>query len=93
MKVVLVLVLGKRNKLENVFDGFSLSPQVVTLAVYSYFLSCVMGRQWLDPSHLEADVRSKAEQIDIVFPLFTTLQVRCDRTVYYMHCLWIGLVL
>ncbi|KAK9300210.1 hypothetical protein QLX08_006986 [Tetragonisca angustula] len=40
--------------------------QVVTLAVYTYFLTSVMGRQWLQDS-------SKS-MIDYYFPVFTTLQ-------------------
>ncbi|XP_015514851.1 bestrophin-4 isoform X1 [Neodiprion pinetum] len=40
--------------------------QVVTLAVYSYFLTCIMGRQWT------GDL--SAEAIDLYFPFFTTLE-------------------
>ncbi|XP_076276342.1 bestrophin-4 isoform X2 [Lasioglossum baleicum] len=40
--------------------------QVVTLAVYTYFLTSVMGRQWVQSS-------SKSN-IDLYFPVFTTLQ-------------------
>ncbi|XP_029171041.1 bestrophin-4 isoform X2 [Nylanderia fulva] len=39
--------------------------QVVTLAVYTYFLTCVMGRQWIQKSN---------SIIDLYFPVFTTLQ-------------------
>ncbi|XP_011297701.1 bestrophin-4 [Fopius arisanus] len=41
--------------------------QVVTLAVYTYFLTSVMGRQWVHTSKVGAN-------IDIYFPVFTTLQ-------------------
>ncbi|ODM95962.1 Bestrophin-2, partial [Orchesella cincta] len=44
--------------------------QVVTLAVYSYFLSCVMGRQWVDPD----STLGEKHEVDLVFPIFTTLQ-------------------
>ncbi|XP_019887650.1 bestrophin-4 isoform X2 [Ooceraea biroi] len=39
--------------------------QVVTLAVYMYFLTTVMGRQWVQKSN---------STIDLYFPVFTTLQ-------------------
>lgn len=43
-----------------------LSPfQVVTLAVYMFFLSCLMGRQFLEQD---------APSPDMYFPLFTFLQ-------------------
>ena len=40
-----------------------------------------MGRQWLDPNHLSVDSRSKADEIDLIFPIFTTLQVRSTHPV------------
>ncbi|XP_076640971.1 bestrophin-4 isoform X2 [Halictus rubicundus] len=40
--------------------------QVVTLAVYTYFLTSVMGRQWVQTS--------STSNIDLYFPVFTTLQ-------------------
>ncbi|XP_017756395.1 PREDICTED: bestrophin-4 isoform X4 [Eufriesea mexicana] len=40
--------------------------QVVTLAVYTYFLTSVMGRQWVQ--------NSSTSKIDLYFPVFTTLQ-------------------
>lgn len=40
--------------------------QVVTLAVYTYFLTSVMGRQWVQSS--------TGSKIDLYFPVFTTLQ-------------------
>ncbi|XP_031839863.1 bestrophin-4 isoform X3 [Nomia melanderi] len=40
--------------------------QVVTLAVYTYFLTSVMGRQWVQ--------NSNTSTIDCYFPVFTTLQ-------------------
>ncbi|XP_071569485.1 bestrophin-2 isoform X2 [Temnothorax nylanderi] len=39
--------------------------QVVTLAVYTYFLTTVMGRQWIQKSN---------STIDLYFPVFATLQ-------------------
>ncbi|XP_018406534.1 PREDICTED: bestrophin-4 [Cyphomyrmex costatus] len=39
--------------------------QVVTLAVYTYFLTTVMGRQWVQKSNSD---------IDLYFPVFATLQ-------------------
>ncbi|XP_043253559.1 bestrophin-4-like isoform X1 [Colletes gigas] len=42
--------------------------QVVTLAVYTYFLTSVMGRQWVQNSS------TSTSKIDLYFPVFTTLQ-------------------
>ncbi|KAK0083812.1 hypothetical protein PV325_008167 [Microctonus aethiopoides] len=41
--------------------------QVVTLAVYTYFITSVMGRQWVATSTVPST-------IDLYFPVFTTLQ-------------------
>ncbi|XP_037948720.1 bestrophin-2-like isoform X4 [Teleopsis dalmanni] len=46
--------------------------QVVTLAVYSYFLCCVMGQQWIEGK--VADSSKFINKIDLYFPVFTTLQ-------------------
>lgn len=46
--------------------------QVVTLAVYSFFLTSVMGQQWTENKTV-AD--GALNQIDVYFPIFTTLQV------------------
>ncbi|XP_013772713.1 bestrophin-2-like, partial [Limulus polyphemus] len=43
--------------------------QVVTLAIYTYFLACVMGRQYLDPTK-----GYPGQKIDLYFPFFTILQ-------------------
>ncbi|XP_064628250.1 bestrophin-2-like isoform X2 [Lineus longissimus] len=43
--------------------------QVVTLAVYTFFLSCIMGRQFLDPKKGYENHRP-----DMYFPVFTLLQ-------------------
>ena len=48
---------------------FSLSSQVVTLAVYTFLLSTLMGRQFLDPSK-----GHKGHEVDLVIPVFTFLQ-------------------
>lgn len=56
--------------------------QVVTLAVYSFFITTVMGRQWLDkPVVPLANLKHHTETnpanynyIDLYFPVFTTLQ-------------------
>ncbi|XP_050094685.1 bestrophin-4-like isoform X1 [Anopheles aquasalis] len=45
--------------------------QVVTLAVYSFFLTSVMGQQWVETKELGEGVVNK---IDQYFPIFTTLQ-------------------
>ncbi|XP_042887227.1 bestrophin-4-like [Penaeus japonicus] len=43
--------------------------QVVTLAVYSFFLATLMGRQFLDPA-----MKYPNNLIDFYFPIFTLLQ-------------------
>ncbi|XP_022238049.1 bestrophin-2-like isoform X2 [Limulus polyphemus] len=43
--------------------------QVVTLAIYTYFLACVMGRQYLDLSK-----GYSGHKIDLYVPIFTILQ-------------------
>uniref|UniRef100_A0A1Q3G0C8 Bestrophin homolog n=1 Tax=Culex tarsalis TaxID=7177 RepID=A0A1Q3G0C8_CULTA len=45
--------------------------QVVTLAVYSFFLTSVMGQQWIETKDVGQGV---AKKIDQYFPIFTTLQ-------------------
>jgi hypothetical protein len=47
--------------------------QVVTLAVYSYFITSVMGRQWVEG--VDVDLQKYRNKIDLYFPIFTTLQV------------------
>lgn len=44
--------------------------QVVTLAVYVFFLATIMGNQYLDPAK-----GYPKHEIDLVFPVFTFLQV------------------
>lgn len=46
--------------------------QVVTLATYSFFITSVMGRQWLDIT--EGSLKNHRNPIDLYFPVFTTLQ-------------------
>ncbi|XP_058496183.1 bestrophin-2-like [Solea solea] len=43
--------------------------QVVTLAVYSFFLACLIGRQFLDPSQAYS-----GHDLDLYVPIFTLLQ-------------------
>ncbi|XP_057317885.1 bestrophin-4 [Microplitis mediator] len=47
--------------------------QVVTIAVYSYFLTTVMGRQWVESANSKQKL-SNISNIDLYFPFFTTLQ-------------------
>ncbi|XP_021931171.1 bestrophin-2-like [Zootermopsis nevadensis] len=46
--------------------------QVVTLAVYSYFITCIMGRQWVE--EIDENLQKQRNSIDLYFPIFTTLQ-------------------
>ncbi|KAM3925358.1 bestrophin-3 isoform 3-T4 [Leptodactylus fuscus] len=43
--------------------------QVVTLAVYTFFFACIIGRQFLDPSQQYA-----GHDLDLYIPIFTLLQ-------------------
>lgn len=45
------------------------SRQVVTLAVYSFFLVCLIGRQFLDPTQ-----GYPGHDLDLYVPIFTLLQ-------------------
>lgn len=42
---------------------------MVTIAVYSYFLACLIGRQFLDPTQGYKD-----HSLDLCVPIFTLLQ-------------------
>uniref|UniRef100_A0A8D8TBC3 Bestrophin homolog n=1 Tax=Cacopsylla melanoneura TaxID=428564 RepID=A0A8D8TBC3_9HEMI len=49
--------------------------QVVTLAVYSFLITTIMGRQWLDVSNdISHPLRIHNNYIDVYFPIFTILQ-------------------
>lgn len=49
--------------------------QVVTLAVYSFLITTIMGRQWLDVStDASHPLRIHNNPIDLYFPIFTILQ-------------------
>ncbi|KAM6984783.1 bestrophin-3-like [Aplochiton taeniatus] len=43
--------------------------QVVTLAVYTFFLTCIIGRQFLDPAQ-----GYEGHDLDLYIPIFTLLQ-------------------
>lgn len=45
------------------------STQVVTVAVYSFFLACLIGRQFLNPAKAYP-----GHEMDLVVPVFTFLQ-------------------
>ena len=46
-----------------------LSLQVVTLAVYTFFFACLIGRQFLDPAQ-----GYQGHDLDLYIPVFTLLQ-------------------
>lgn len=46
-----------------------LSLQVVTLAVYTFFFACLIGRQFLDPKR-----GYQGHDLDLYVPIFTLLQ-------------------
>ncbi|CAH0759222.1 unnamed protein product [Diatraea saccharalis] len=47
--------------------------QVVTIAVYSYFITSALGSQWVD-NKLESHSNSNISNIDLYFPIFNTLE-------------------
>ncbi|KAJ9590769.1 hypothetical protein L9F63_016285, partial [Diploptera punctata] len=48
--------------------------QVVTLAVYSYFMTSVLARQWVEKTSDNEALYKHKNSIDLYFPIFTTLQ-------------------
>nr|AFN57624.1 bestrophin 1b [Spodoptera littoralis] len=47
--------------------------QVVTIAVYSYFITSALGSQWVD-NKLQRNDSVNISNIDLYFPIFTTLE-------------------
>lgn len=47
--------------------------QVVTIAVYSYFITSALGSQWVD-NKLESHSNANISNIDLYFPIFNTLE-------------------
>ncbi|XP_035559481.1 bestrophin-2a isoform X2 [Canis lupus baileyi] len=50
-------------------SALKLLLEVVTIAVYSYFLACLIGRQFLDPAQ-----GYQGHSLDLCVPIFTLLQ-------------------
>ncbi|XP_078299473.1 bestrophin-2a isoform X2 [Panthera onca] len=50
-------------------SALKLLLEVVTIAVYSYFLACLIGRQFLDPAQ-----GYQGHNLDLCVPIFTLLQ-------------------
>ncbi|CAG4964496.1 unnamed protein product [Parnassius apollo] len=48
--------------------------QVVTIAVYSYFITSALGSQWVDNKLQSAGSDVYISNIDLYFPIFTTLE-------------------
>ncbi|XP_075693095.1 bestrophin-1 [Rhinoderma darwinii] len=76
--VVLTLILKELNSLRTKcgrlfgYDWISIPlvyTQVVTVAVYSFFLACLIGRQFLDPQK-----GYHGHELDLYVPVFTLLQ-------------------
>ncbi|XP_017295854.1 bestrophin-3 [Kryptolebias marmoratus] len=51
--------------------------QVVTLAVYTFFFACLIGRQFLDPAQ-----HHPGHDLDLYVPIFTLLQ-------FFFYCGWL----
>ncbi|XP_073460707.1 bestrophin-4-like isoform X1 [Aquarana catesbeiana] len=75
---VLHLILNELNSLRSqcgrlfAYDWISIPlvyTQVVTVAVYSFFLACLIGRQFLDPTK-----GYPGHELDLYVPVFTLLQ-------------------
>ncbi|XP_068117522.1 bestrophin-4-like [Hyperolius riggenbachi] len=75
---VLHLILNELNSLRSqcgrlfAYDWISIPlvyTQVVTVAVYSFFLACLIGRQFLDPQR-----GYPGHELDLYVPVFTLLQ-------------------
>ncbi|KAM3624309.1 uncharacterized protein V6R79_021919 [Siganus canaliculatus] len=74
LKLLLEELNGFRGKCSMLFHYDMISvplvyTQVVTLAVYSFFLVCLIGRQFLDPSQ-----GYPGHDLDLYVPIFTLLQ-------------------
>uniref|UniRef100_A0A3Q1EXP4 Bestrophin homolog n=1 Tax=Acanthochromis polyacanthus TaxID=80966 RepID=A0A3Q1EXP4_9TELE len=74
LKLLLEELNGFRGKCSMLFHYDMISvplvyTQVVTLAVYSFFLVCLIGRQFLDPSQ-----GYPHHDLDLYVPIFTLLQ-------------------
>ncbi|XP_029438878.1 bestrophin-1 [Rhinatrema bivittatum] len=76
--VILKLILNELNNLRTQcgrlygYDWISVPlvyTQVVTIAVYSFFLACLIGRQFLDPVKMYP-----GHELDLYIPVFTLLQ-------------------
>lgn len=48
--------------------------QVVTIAVYSYFITSALGSQWVDNKLQRHSSSVYISNIDLYFPIFTTLE-------------------
>ncbi|XP_059486400.1 bestrophin-4-like [Neocloeon triangulifer] len=48
--------------------------QVVTLAVYSFFITAIVGRQWVDEREHPNHAGKHKDAVDSFFPIFTMLQ-------------------
>lgn len=56
---------------------FLLAFQVVTLALYTYFIAALLGRQFVPDA---TGPVGKFEEPDVYFPFFTALQVNNHQT-------------
>ena len=64
-----VLLIGSVPTSVSVSLSPSLCLQVVTLAVYTFFVACLIGRQFLDPAQ-----GYQGHDLDLYVPVFTLLQ-------------------
>lgn len=64
---------GIRVRLRSTLFTFLFVLQVVTLSLYAYFFSALLGRQFIERTDVGG---GKYEEPDMYFPFFTALQVR-----------------
>lgn len=67
--LLMLALVSPRTRGQESPDLATACPQVVTIAVYSYFLACLIGRQFLDPAQGYKD-----HNLDLFVPVFTLLQ-------------------
>ena len=69
-RVNIVIFASNRTNLDTEFIHVF---QVVTLSLYAYFFSALLGRQFIERTDVGG---GKYEEPDMYFPFFTALQVR-----------------
>lgn len=61
-------------KTKTYLTNFIIQFQVVTIAVYSYFITSALGSQWVDNKLQSPSDSTQISNIDLYFPVFSTLE-------------------